>query len=88
MGKGAIHKTWAISEARARIGDLFDAAIESGPQKVMRRERDAVIVLSETEFLSLRDKRPAFAEYLLNCPVEPGDMPKRRPARVLGTPAP
>lgn len=76
-------KTWPISEARARIGALFDAALESGPQRVTRRERESVVVLSETEFLRLRATRPSFAEYLLNCPIDIEDLPKRRPARAF-----
>ena len=29
-----------------------------------------------------RKARPSFADYLLNCPIDPDDLPKRRPARV------
>ncbi len=83
IGRPPHIESWPISAARANIGGLFDAAIKSGPQKVTRRNSDAVVVISEQEFLRLRNSRPSFADYLLNCPLNPDDLPKRQPARIL-----
>lgn len=76
-------KTWKISEARARIADVVDAALREGPQRIERRERDNVVVVSEAVWTRLAAEYPSFADLVLNAPVDDA-LPERRPARVLG----
>lgn len=77
---------WGISEARAHISDLFEAAIAKGPQRVTRRDNRTVVVVSEADYARLGERRGSFADYLLNCPIDPDDLPRRRPARAARAP--
>lgn len=76
-------RTWKITEARARIADVVDAAIKDGPQRIERRDTDNVVVVSEAVWNRLAAQYPSFADVILNAPINPGDIPLRRPARVF-----
>jgi prevent-host-death family protein len=74
--------TWKITEARARIAEVVDAALNEGPQRIERRDRDNVVVVSEAIWARLAAEYPSFADLVLNAPVDDA-LPERRPARVL-----
>jgi prevent-host-death family protein len=74
--------TWKITEARARIAEVVDAALNEGPQRIERRDRDNVVVVSEAIWSRLAAEYPSFADLVLNAPVDDA-LPERRPARVL-----
>lgn len=76
-------RTWQVQEARQQFRQLFDDAVEKGPQRVTRQGKRAVVVVSEAEWQRLSDAVPSFGELLASCPIEPEDMPRRRPARAL-----
>jgi prevent-host-death family protein len=76
-------RTWQVQEARRRFKELFDAAAEQGPQRIVRRGERAVVVLSEEEWRRLSDSVPSFGELLVSCPIEREDLRPRRAARVL-----
>ena len=76
-------RTWQVQEARRQFRQLFEDAVEKGPQRVARQGKRAVVVVSEEEWQRLADAVPSFGELLASCPIEPEDLPKRRPARAL-----
>lgn len=76
-------KSWKITEARARIAEVVDAALVEGPQRIERRDHDNVVVVSETVWKRLAAEYPSFADLVLNAPVDDDILPARRPARVL-----
>lgn len=43
-------KTWLVKDARARFGDVLASARAGEPQRITNRGRDAVILVSETEW--------------------------------------
>lgn len=76
-------RTWQVQEARQQFRELFDAAVERGPQRVSRKGKRAVVVVSEEEWNRVSGGVPSFGDLLACCPIEPEDLPKRRPARAL-----
>jgi prevent-host-death family protein len=76
-------RSWTITEARSRISEVFDAALKSGPQRIERRESDAVVVISAALWRSIEGDYADFADVVLNAPLEDADLPDRRPARVV-----
>jgi antitoxin Phd len=76
-------RTWQVQEARRRFKELFDSAAEQGPQRIVRRGKRAVVVLSEEEWRRLSDGVPSFGELLASCPIEREDLRPRRAARIL-----
>jgi PHD/YefM family antitoxin component YafN of YafNO toxin-antitoxin module len=77
-------KSWSITEARAKISDVFDAALASGPQRIERRDSEPVVMVAESDWRRLVAEFESFADLVLNSPLEPEDLPERRPARVIG----
>jgi prevent-host-death family protein len=45
-----IHKDWQLQDAKARFSELFRLARESGPQRVTKRGRTAVVVPPAEEY--------------------------------------
>jgi prevent-host-death family protein len=76
-------KSWSISEARARISEVVDAALADGPQRIERRDSAPVVVVSEEIWRRLAAEYPSFADLVLSAPVGETDLPRRRPARVF-----
>lgn len=80
-------KTWLVKDARARFGDVMTNALAGEPQRIARRGRDAVVVVSEAEWEKARAEKPkmSFGELLASFPlsheewleVAPGPLPLR-----------
>jgi prevent-host-death family protein len=81
-------QSWQAQEARRQFRKLLDDALEKGPQRVARPGKRAVVVISEEEWKRLSGGVPSFGELLAACPIEPADLPKRRPARTPRLSAP
>lgn len=76
-------KSWTISEARTHISEVFSAALVAGPQKIERRDSEPVVMVAESAWKRLAGAYATFADMVLNAPIDPDDLPARRPARVL-----
>ena len=63
-------KTWLVKDARAHLGDVIAGALAGEPQRVTRRGRDAVVVVSEQEW----ERR---------CATEGGSKPRKTPGQLL-----
>lgn len=80
-------KTWLVRDARARLADLMEAALAGEPQRVAKRGREAVVVVSEKDWERSRSGQAtkSFEEYLCEFPlsheewleVAPGPLPLR-----------
>ncbi len=44
-------RSYSVHEARSRFSDMFDRALAGEPQRITRHGRDAVVVVSEAEWL-------------------------------------
>ena len=62
--------SWQLAEAKNKFSEVFTKAIEEGPQRVTRRGQ-AVIVISEEEFVEKHAERMSFVEFLLSAPKVP-----------------
>ena len=80
-------ETWTVQDARAHFGDVIDAALEGRPQRVTRRGKDAVVVVSEEEWERVAGRKPAMnlGEYLATFPLTAEEWqevaPRRHPPR-------
>lgn len=84
-------KTWLVKDARAHLGDVIAGALAGEPQRVTRRGRDPVIVVSERDWEQRcadgtglkRRKLPS--ELIAESPLTTEEwqelLPKRRPYR-------
>jgi antitoxin Phd len=75
---------WRLQDAKTQFSQVVDAALQGEPQHVTRRGRDAVVVLSATQYRALRESArasaPGFVAHLLAIPKD--DAPAVRPSRI------
>ena len=81
--EGDVMRSWSITEARAKISDVFDAALTAGPQKIERRDSEPVVIVAESDWNRLVTEYQTVADLVLNAPIAEGDMRERQPARVI-----
>jgi prevent-host-death family protein len=66
-----MHKSqWRLQDAKTQFSQVVEAALQGEPQHVTRRGREAVIVLSEANYRSLRASAPGFVAHLLAIPKD------------------
>jgi len=65
---------WRLQDAKTQFSQVVEAALQGEPQHVTRRGREAVVVLSEAHYRSLRDGAragaPGFIAHLLAIPKD------------------
>ncbi len=67
-------KTWTVQDARAHFGDVIDAALKGRPQRVSRRGKDTVVVVSEEEWRRVSEPKQNFGQFLASFPGLPEDV--------------
>jgi prevent-host-death family protein len=78
----AVRRDWQLQEAKARFSELFRLARESGPQRVTRHGRSAVVVLPAEEYerLSSAKTRPGtLAQFFAESPLASAGIQLDRP---------
>ena len=81
-----VQKEWQLQDAKARFSEVFRLARESGPQRVTKRGREAVVVLAAEEFARLTGaggREGSIAEFLAASPLRGSGIDLDRP-RDLG----
>ena len=74
------HSQWQLHTAKAQLSQVFDAALQGEPQRITRRGKAAVVMVSEATFLALQHNSkaaaPDFLTHLLAMPKQPvsGDV--------------
>ena len=65
---------WQLQTAKAQLSELVEAALRGEPQRITRRGKDAVMVLSEQAYVALtssaKSDAPDFVAHLLAMPRE------------------
>jgi antitoxin Phd len=63
---------WQLQTAKAQLSELIEAALRGNPQRITRRGKDAVMVLSESTYVALKSsakkEAPDFVAHLLAMP--------------------
>lgn len=60
---------WTVAEAKAKFSELIDRARVSGPQKITRKGRDAVVVVSVQEWEQKTRRTGNLAEFFAASPL-------------------
>jgi prevent-host-death family protein len=58
---------WNLAEAKNKLSEVVNRALTEGPQTITRR-KDAVVVISATEYEELVGKRQSFKDFLMSGP--------------------
>ena len=66
---------WQLQTAKAQLSEVVEAALQGNPQRITRRGKDAVMVLSEKAYVALKNSAkkdaPNFVAHLLAMPRRP-----------------
>jgi prevent-host-death family protein len=79
--------TWSVAEAKARLSELLDHALNDGPQAITRRGREIVVVVSSEEWHRKTSRSGSLAEFLAASPLRGSGLDIERvdaPARDTG----
>ena len=60
--------TWQLQQAKQRLSEVVDRAIEEGPQVVTRHGREVAVLVGMEEYKRLLSRRPDFKRFLLEAP--------------------
>ena len=59
---------WRLAEAKNRFSEVVRLALTEGPQRVKRRDKSTVVVLSEEEYDRITGKKPSIIDQFMNGP--------------------
>jgi antitoxin Phd len=68
---------WQLQEAKAKLSELVQKAIDEGPQTVTRRGKPSVVILSVRDYERLRQRKPSLKEVLMSGPEGEFELPPR-----------
>ncbi len=68
---------WLLAEAKNRFSEVARSVFTKGPQKILRREGN-VVVISESEYLELKGNSVDFKDFLLQSTPDLSDLDLRR----------
>ena len=72
-------KVWSVAEAKARLSEVIDRALDQGPQAITRNGRPAVVVVSSAEWARRTRRRGTLAEFLAASPLRGSGVEIERP---------
>ena len=75
-------KEWQLQDAKARFSEVFRLARESGPQRVTKHGREAVVVLSAEEFARITEaesRKGSLVEFFAASPLRDSGIDLDRP---------
>ncbi len=70
---------WQLQTAKAKLSELVEAALRGEPQRITRRGKDAVMVVSEKSFIALKQSARADAANLVSHLLA---MPREKATKV------
>jgi len=78
---------WQLQEAKARLSEVIQKALNEGPQDISLRGRPAAVVLSHADYQRLTRPKPSFTAFLRESPLCGEELELERdtsPAREVG----
>ncbi len=73
---------WQLAEAKNRFSEVVRCVLSEGPQKILRRDGN-VIIISEHEYMQLKGKKINFKDFLLNETPDLTDLDLTRSLSVI-----
>ncbi len=61
--------SWTVAEAKAKLSEVIEKARKSGPQRITRHGKEAVVVVSAEEWNRKTKRKGSLAEFLLASPL-------------------
>lgn len=77
-------RVWQLQEAKNKLSEVVEEAIQHGPQVISRRGAEIAVVLSYEEYLTLKKSRTNLAQFFLESPLRGSDLDLKRDRRPPG----
>jgi prevent-host-death family protein len=79
-------KKWPLQDAKAKFSQVVDLALTEGPQYVTRRGKDAVVILTASEYEKLTGpgQQPSIVDVFLKFPKGTGFKWPERDQKDVG----
>lgn len=71
--------TWKLEDAKNKFSQVVSEALAGEPQRVTRRGREAVVVVSAEEYARLTRPKESLVEFLQRSPLAEEDLDLSRP---------
>lgn len=73
-----------LKDAKATLSHVLDNAVAGKPAIITRHGKREGVILGYADYEKL-SRKPSLGWLLVNSPLEPSDLPDRKPARALRT---
>ena len=73
-----MQRSWQIQEAKNKLSEVVEEAIEKGPQILTRRGVEVAVILSLEEYLQLKKKQASLSEFFRQSPLADLDLKRDR----------
>jgi len=77
-------RVWQLQEAKNKLSEVVEEAIQHGPQVISRRGAEVAVVLSFQEYRTLKKSRPNLAQFFLESPLRGSKLDLKRDKRPAG----
>ncbi|MGH9318683.1 MAG: type II toxin-antitoxin system Phd/YefM family antitoxin [Vicinamibacteria bacterium] len=71
-------RAWPLHDAKNKLSEVVDRAIEEGPQTITRRGREAAVVVSARDFRQLTRPKDSLISFFRNSPLASVDLDLER----------
>ena len=71
-------RSWQLQEAKNRLSELVNQALERGPQIITRNGVETVVVVPVDEFRRLRQRQRSLVDFLNESPLKGADLELER----------
>ena len=75
---------WQLQEAKNKLSEVVEEAIQHGPQVISRRGAEVAVVLSVEEYRTLKKSRTNLAQFFLESPLRGSNLDLKRDKRPAG----
>jgi len=73
---------WQLQQAKARLSQVIQKAINEGPQDISLRGRPAAVVISYADYEMLTRPKPSFTAFLRESPLHGVELELERDASL------
>jgi len=71
-------RVWALQDAKRKLSEVVDRAIEEGPQTIARRGRESAVVLSMKDFKRLTEPKASLVSFFRSSPLAGAELDLER----------
>lgn len=73
-----MQKVWQLQEAKNKLSEVVEDAIQNGPQVITKRGVEVAVVLSYDQFLKMRKSQGSLSEFFRKSPLADVDLERDR----------